>query len=114
MSIDLLSAYNKITNLITTLDFAQTDPVSDIVKEATYRLCFVTDKGEQISNEIVFKADRKEKDISKRIYHHRFSFKNRKYDKSQKYFLVAFDANGVEVLRREFIMDLAFADDFGF
>ena len=113
-AIDLLSAYNKITNLITTLDFVQTDPVSDIVKEATYRLCFVSDMGEQISNEIIFTADQKDKDISKRIYHHRFSFKNRKYDRNKKYFLIALDANGVEVLHREFIMDLAFADDFGF
>ena len=43
------------------------------------------------------------------------SFKNKKYDKSQKYYLVAYDdKNDIEVLRHEIIMDIAFADDFGF
>ena len=113
-SIDLLSAYNKITNLVTTLTFTQTEPVSDVVKEAEYRLCFVTDDGEKISNEIVFTADRKDPDISNRIYRHRFSFRNRKYGRDHRYYLIARDASGMEVLRREFVIDLAFTDDYGF
>ena len=36
--IALVSLTSKITNLITTLDFIQTEPVSDVVKETTYRL----------------------------------------------------------------------------
>lgn len=45
----------------------------------------------------------------------RFNFKNKKYDKSKKYYLVAYDdENDIEVLRHEIIMDIAFADDFGF
>ena len=112
--IDLVSLLNKITNLITTLDFIQTEPVGDVVKEATYRIYFVSDTGDKISNENLFKADKKDVDASKRMFRLRFSFKNQKYDKSHKYYLIATDENNREVLRREVMMDLAFADDFGF
>ncbi len=113
-TIDLVSLLNKITNLITTLDFIQTEPVGDVVKETSYRIYFISDAGDKISNENLFKADKKDADASKRMFRLRFSFKNQKYDRSHKYYLVATDENNREVLRREVIMDLAFADDFGF
>ena len=112
--IDLVSLLSKITNLITTLDFIQTEPISDVVKETEYRVFFVSDAGEKISSESIVAADRKDADAAKRIFRLRFTFKNQKYEKSQKYYLIAVDNNGREVLRREVIMDLAFADDFGF
>ena len=112
--IDLVSLLNKITNLITTLDFIQRSPVGDVVKEATYRIFFISDTGDKISNENLFKADKKDADAAKRIFRLRFSFKNQKYDRSHKYYLVAADENNREVMRREVVMDLAFSDDFGF
>lgn len=112
--IDLVSLLSKITNLITTLDFIQTEPVSDVVKETEYRVFFISDAGVKISSESMVSADRKDTDAAKRIFRLRFTFKNQKYDKSHKYYLVAVDNNGREVLRREVIMDLAFVDDFGF
>lgn len=113
-AIDLVSILNKITNLITTLDFIQTEPISDVVKEMKYRIFFLSDAGEKISNEQLFKADKRDADASKRIFRLRFTFKNKKYDKSRQYYLVAVDENDREVLRRAVTMDLAFADDFGF
>ena len=113
--VTLVSLLNKITNLITTLDFLQTEPLSDVVKEAKYRIFFVTDEGERISNENQYVADSKEKDASKRVFRLRFSFKNQRYDSSRKYYLVALDEKtDLEVFRREVKMDIAFADDFGF
>lgn len=113
--IALVSLTTKITNLITTLDFVQTEPVSDVVKETAYRLCFISDDNEKISNENIYLADKKDTDTAKRVFRLRFSFKNKKYDKGRKYYLVAFDdKNGLEALRQEIIMDIAFADDFGF
>lgn len=113
--IALVSLTSKITNLITSLDFVQTDAVSDVVKETTYRIYFIDDNGEKISNEHLYVADKKDKDTVKRVFRLRFSFKNKKYSKAQKYYLVAYDANNaLEVLRHEIIMDIAFADDFGF
>lgn len=111
----LVSLTTKITNLITSLDFVQTEAVSDMVKETTYRIYFVDDTGEKISNEHLYVADKKDPDTVKRVFRLRFSFKNKKYGKNQKYYLVAYDDNNsLEVLRHEVVMDIAFADDFGF
>ena len=113
--IALVSLTSKITNLITSLDFVQTDAVSSVVKETTYRIYFVDDNGEKISNEHLYVADKKDEDTVKRVFRLRFSFKNKKYSKDQKYYLVAYDDNNsLEVLRHEVMMDIAFADDFGF
>ena len=113
--IALVSLLNKITNLIATLDFVQTEPVSDVVKEAKYRVYFVTDSGEKISSENQHVADSKEKDTSRRVFRLRFSFKNQRYDNTRRYYLVAIDdKTEMEVFRHEVQMDIAFAGDFGF
>ena len=113
--IALVSLLPKITNLITSLDFVQSEAVSDVIKETTYHIYFVDDKGEKISNEHLYKADKKDSDSIKRVFRLRFSFKNKKYDRCQKYYLIAFDdKTGLETLRHEVVMDMAFADDFGF
>lgn len=115
VQIMLVSLVQKITNLITTLDFIQSEPVSDVVKGTKYKLFFLSEDNEKISNENIYVADKRDKDVQKRIFRIRFTFKNKKYDKNKKYYLVAYDeSNDVEVFRHEVIMDVAFADDFGF
>ena len=111
----LVSLVQMITNLITSLDFIQSDPVSDVVKSTTYKLYFISDNNEKISNENIYIADKRDADVQKRLFRMRFTFKNKKYDKESKYYLVAYDeSNDVEVFRHEVIMDLAFSDNFGF
>ena len=113
--IALLGLVNKITNLITSLDFVQTEAVNDIVKETAYRLYFVDFNGNKISNESFYKADNQETETVKRIFRLRFSFKNQQYSRNQKYYLVAVDStNDLEVWRQEIMIDIAWADDFGF
>ncbi|MDR1137429.1 MAG: BREX-1 system phosphatase PglZ type A, partial [Synergistaceae bacterium] len=113
--IALVSVVQKITNLITQLEFIQQEPVSDVVRAAAYKLYFLSEENEKISNECLFQADRKDGDSGKRTFRLRFSFKNKKYDAAKKYWLVAADAaNGIEIFRHQVIMDIAFADDFGF
>lgn len=115
VSIGLVSLVNKITNLTTNLDFIQSDPVSDVFKETTYKVFFISDDNEKISNDNIYVADKKDKDASKRIFRLKFTFKNKKYDRNRKYYLVAYDEkNSLEVIRHEIQMDLAFVDDFGF
>ena len=97
------------------MDFIQSDPVSDTVKTATYKLYFISEDNEKISNENIYKADSRDPDATKRIFRMRFTFKNKKYDKDKQYYLVAYDdTTGLESFRHPVIMDLAFADDFGF
>jgi hypothetical protein len=115
VSIALVSSVQKITNLTANLDFIQTEAVTDVNKETTYKVFFISDDNEKISNDNLYVADKKDKDASKRIFRLKFTFKNKKYDKNRKYYLVAYDeVNALEVIRHEVQMDLAFADDFGF
>lgn len=113
--ITLVSILRKVTNLITTLDFLQSEPVGDVVKEAGYKVFFVSEQNERISNENTYIADSREPETQKRMFRLRFTFKNRKYDRDTQYYLVACDAaTGLEIFRHPVIMDLAFTDDFGF
>ena len=114
VQIALVSMVQKITNLITTMDFIQSEPVSDTIKQTTYKMVFVDEDGERISNENTYVADSREPDSSKRIFKMRFNFKNMKYDSSKHYYLSVYDAsNEVELFRHQVIMDIAMADDFG-
>lgn len=111
----LVSLVQKITNLITTLDFIQSEPVSDVVKATKYKMYFLSDYNEKISNENIYVADKRDEDVRKRLFRMRFTFKNKKYDRRKKYYLVAYDeSNDAEVFRHEVIMDVAFSNDFGF
>ena len=113
--IALVSMVRKITNKITVLDFIQSEPVSDVVKPATYRLFFISEDNERISNENSYIADNRDQDAQKRIFRMKFQFKDKKYGKDKQYFFVVYDdATGLEVFRHPVIMDLAFADDYGF
>ncbi len=113
--IKLVSMVQKITNLITSLDFIQSEPVSDVVKETSYKIFFISEDDEKISNECIYVADKKDDVPTERIFRLKFLFRNQQYDKSKQYYLVAYDdKNDVEVLRHGVVMDIAFADDFGF
>ena len=115
VQIMLVSLIQKITNLITTLDFIQSDPVSDVVKGTVYKLYFLSEDHERISNENIYLADKRDEDVQKRLFRMRFTFKHKMYDKSKNYYLVAYDeSNDVEVFRHEVIMDVAFPNDSGF
>ncbi|MDL2253376.1 BREX-1 system phosphatase PglZ type A [Ruminococcaceae bacterium OttesenSCG-928-I18] len=113
--IALVSMVQKVTNLITSIDFMQTEPVNGTVKETSYKVFFVSDDNERISNECTYVADKKDAEPQKRMFRLRFDFKNKRYDRSKQYYLVAYDEkNDVEVLRHGIVMDIAFANDFGF
>lgn len=115
VQIALVSVVQKITNLITNLEFIQSDPVNDTVKATNYKMYFISEDNEKISNENTYVADKREVDPQKRIFRMRFTFKNKKYDKNKQYYLVVYDeTTGLEAFRHPVIMDMAFADDFGF
>jgi uncharacterized protein (TIGR02687 family) len=113
--ISLVSTVQKITNLIVGFDFIQADPISDIVKPSEYRLYFVSDDGEKISDEQTHKADSKESNPKKRAFRLRFNLKNMTFDTNKKYYLVAADTtSGLELFRHPMVIDIAFSGDFGF
>ena len=67
----------------------------------------------EISNEVSHFADSREADANKRIFHIKFQFKDRRYDKDKRYYLVVFDeSTGKESFKHNVIMDLAFTYEF--
>ncbi|MGE9957510.1 BREX-1 system phosphatase PglZ type A [Cloacibacillus porcorum] len=117
-AVDFISTTKKITSLVQSLEFYQTEPVTDIVKEAVYKLFFVSDENEKISNEVTFEAKSRDSEAAKRISRLKFTFKNKRYHGDKKYYLVAYldssNSFAEPVFKYEMVMDIAFADDFGF
>lgn len=115
VQIALISLVKKITDLVTTLDFIQSEPVSDVVKGTEYKLYFKSDDNETISNENIYVADKREEDVQKRLFRMRFTFKNKNYDQNRHYYLVAYDmVNDVEAFRHEVVMDVMVGNGFEF
>ena len=115
VKVSLISMLNKVTSLLVNLDFIQQEPISDVIVPTTYRISFVDDKGDVISNEGIYVANSKEKESAKRIFKLKFKLKDQKYRRLSKYYLVALDTKtGMEAFRHELRIDIAFADDFGF
>lgn len=113
--IALVSMVHKITNKTAILDFIQSDSVCDTVKAAFYKIFFISEDNERISNENSYIADSREPEARNRIFRMKFQFKDKKYDKDKQYFLVVCDAaSGLETFRHAVIMDLMFADNYGF
>ncbi len=103
----LVSLITKITNLETVLEFIQSEAVSDVVKETSYKLYFVSSNNEKISNESIYIADNKSESSANRIFRLNFNFKNVEYDRTKPYYLVAYDEqNDIEIFRHEVMMDI--------
>ncbi len=77
VKISLISMISKITSLLLSLDFVQQEPVSDIIKPATYKIRFIDKDGELISNEEIYVAKSKSKNSSDRIFNLKFRLRNK-------------------------------------
>jgi len=111
----MTSLTRKITNLITYFDFMQKESTSDTILSLTAKLYFIDEQGEKISNENIIIANKKDPKHENRMFKEKFTFKDRKYTSKEKYFLIILDdKTGLEIGRHEFIIDIAFADNFGF
>lgn len=82
----LVTNLSKITNLLTTVDFLQEEPVSDVIKETDYRIRFQTEDGEVISNEILYTADSRSEDPRERMFRLKFDIKRKSYEDNKKVF----------------------------
>lgn len=116
VNVILTSVNRKVTNLITYFDFIQTDKVTDTMKERSLVAYFTTESGEKISFDVPIVADSREDAPEKRMFHEKFTLKSREYKYGDKYYLVLADANNEKnILQQyEFMIDIAFVDDFGF
>lgn len=112
----LMTAQHRITNLISYIEFVQAAPIGDQVKATDYRIRFEDANGNAISADVFITADKNDASPEHRIFKQRFTLINRRYTKKEKYYLVVQNINDAvaEPDRYEFVIDIAFADDFGF
>ncbi|CAM3261057.1 BREX-1 system phosphatase PglZ type A [Sporolactobacillus spathodeae] len=117
VSVKLMSSTRKITNMISFLDFFQTQPMEEKVRPRRLKIYFIDPDGERITNENHLMADRSSEKSADRVYREKFVFKNRSYDRRTTYYLIMEDEDqSVEKVydRIPFTIDIAFADDFEF
>lgn len=112
----LTSSSRKVTNLITYFDFIQSEKVTDTMKARSIIAYFTDEAGEKISFDVPIVANSRDDAPEKRTFREKFTLKSKEYKRGDKYYLVLTDANNEKnILQRyEFMIDIAFVDDFGF
>ena len=116
VTVNLLSASRKISNMIFSLNFYQKEAVGDNREADTYLLYFTDSNGKQISDVQKIIADKTSENIQDRTFRCSFNLKPLKYENTESYYLVIADETGMQMLQREeFQIDIAFAvDEFDF
>ena len=116
VTVNLLSASRKISNMIFNLNFYQKDAVGANRKATNYQVYFVDSSGKQISDVQKIIADKTSENGTERTFRCTFNLKPLKYRNTEIYYLVIADEQGLQLPQREeFQIDIAFAvDEFGF
>ncbi|MDO4515231.1 MAG: BREX-1 system phosphatase PglZ type A [Lachnospiraceae bacterium] len=116
VTVSLLSANRKISNMIFSLNFYQKDAVGDNREAATYLVYFTDESGKQISDVQKIIADKTSDNGADRTFRCNFNLKSLKYSNTATYYLVIADEQGLQMPQREqFQIDIAFAvDEFDF
>ena len=116
VTVNLLSANRKISNMIFSLNFYQKDAVSTNREAATYQVYFTDEYGKQISDVQKIIADKTSDNGAERTFRCQFNLKSLKYSNAATYYLVIADEQGLQLPQREpFQIDIAFAvDEFDF
>lgn len=103
----LVSLLQRVTNFVTSVQFMQTEPVTDTVKAAVYDIAFEDAQGALISNMQNYHADSRAEDAKERFAWLTFTLKNQYYNDATTYALVARNhETGEEVIRCAVEMDL--------
>lgn len=115
-TVKLISISRKVTSLITFLEFYQNEEVNEKTMPCNYEAYFVDVNNEQITNSIVINCDSKSKDMADRTYKEKFTFKNKKYNAEDQYYLVIknYDDSYAEEERIPFVIDILFSNKFNF
>lgn len=116
VTLSLLSATRKISNMIFSLNFFQKEAVGDNRSACNYQLYFTDASGKQISDVARIIADKTSDNAQERTFRCSFNLKSLKYSNRDSYYLVILDESGVQPPQREeFQIDIAFAlDEFNF
>lgn len=116
VALSLTSASRKVSNMIFSLNFFQTEAVGGNRESATYMLYFTDSNGKQISNVSKIIADKTSDNPKERTFRVSFSLKSQKFSSHDSYYLVIADESGLQApIKEEFQINIAFAvDEFNF
>jgi len=116
VTLSLLSAGRKISNMIFSLNFYQKEAVGGNREQATYLIYFTDANGKQISDICKIIADKTSENGQDRTFRCSFNLRSQKYSSQDSYYLVIADESGLQMpVREEFQIDIAFAvDEFNF
>lgn len=116
VTVSLLSAGHKISNMIFSLNFFQNEAVGGNRESAIYLLYFVDSNGQKISDEQKIIADKTSENTQDRTFRCSFNLRSQKYSNMDSYYLIIVDETGLQMpVKEEFQIDIAFAvDEFNF
>lgn len=116
VTISLLSAGRKISNMIFNLSFYQKEAVKDNYVPCTYNVFLTDSNGNIISDIQKIVADRSSTNNIDREYRSTFNLKQQKYSNREIYYLVIQDEDGLQMpVKEEMQIDISMAfDDFDF
>lgn len=115
VSVQLMTAKRKIVGLSVSLEFYQSEAISDTIVKTQYQLYFEDESGNRVSNEHPYYADSSSTSASERFTSFTFDFVNRSYQATEKVYLVVKDGDTqISVQRIEFVVDNPFAGEFDF
>jgi uncharacterized protein (TIGR02687 family) len=112
VTVSLLTATRKISNMIFSLNFFQKEAVGDNRSTCNYLMYFTDASGKQISDTCKIIADKTSDNGQERTFRCSFNLKSLKYSNQDSYYLVIADESGLQAPQREeFQIDIAFAFD---
>ena len=116
VTVSLLSAGRKISNMIFSLNFYQKDAVGDNREAASYLMYFTNSNGQKISDTQKIIADKATENAQERTFRCTFNLRQQKYSNMETYYLVIADESGLQLpVKEEFQIDIAMStDEFNF
>ncbi|BBN98183.1 BREX-1 system phosphatase PglZ type A [Sporolactobacillus terrae] len=91
VNVRLMSSTRKVTNMMTFLEFYQSERIERKRLPRCLNVYFIDDHGLRITNETLLLADRDAEKPIDRVYRVKFVFKDRYYDKRHTYYLILED-----------------------
>lgn len=112
VTVSLISATRKISNMLFALNFYQQEPVSDNRSACNYQVFFRDASGKVISDTIKIIADKMNENGQERTFRCTFNLKPQQYNRLDTYYLVIQDEGGKQLpVIEEFQIDIAFSVD---
>ena len=112
VTVSLISATRKISNMLFALNFYQQEPVGDNRSACTYQVFFRDAGGKVISDTNKIIADKVTDNGQERTFRCTFNLKPQQYSNLDTYYLVIQDEEGKQMpVLEEFTIDIAFSVD---